>query len=442
MNLLSLNCRGLGNPDAVCGLKNLLRREEASVVFLCETKLSSGEMHRVWSRFDGYTGVAVDSVGRSGGLAFLWRDDVRCTLQSASMHHMDFDVEMREIKSRVTGFYGWPAVQDRHLSWDLLRLLASESAGPRLCVGNYNEVLFSSEMKGGERAQWQMNNFRDAVDECGLRDIPSEGYAFTFDNGQSGEDNKHIRIDRAMATGDWRLRDECGPRKKFSFEHVWVGEEGCEDTIRRAWERDEGDVLATIENCARDLLNWKGISIGKVVKELRAKRPRLKVLNEGDVSTRDVEERRRVIRDISKLLRHEELFWRQRSRAIWLKEGDKNTMFFHRKASQRKQRNHIHRLVDDAGRVVEKTEEVPGVAVEYFKQLFTTTRPTDFGDIMRGVEGRVTREMNEGLRAQYTGEEVVQALNQMNPLKALGPDGMNGLCFQTYWHIVGPSVVR
>ncbi|XP_074306449.1 uncharacterized protein LOC141641696 [Silene latifolia] len=102
----------------------------------------------------------------------------------------------------------------------------------------------------------------------------------------------------------------------------------------------------------------------------------------------------------------------------------------------------LHRLVDDAGRIVEKTEEVAGVAVEYFEQLFTSTRPTDFGDIMQGVEGRVTREMNEGLRAQYTGEEVVQALNQMNPLKAPRPDGMNGLFFQTYWHIVGPSVVR
>ncbi|XP_074282979.1 uncharacterized protein LOC141607521 [Silene latifolia] len=249
---------------------------------------------------------------------------------------MDFDVEIGEVNSKVTGFYGWPNVQDRHLSWDLLRLLASESADPWLCVGDYNEVLFSSEMRGGERAQWKMNNFRDAVNECGFRDLPSEGYAFTFDNGQSGENNRQSRIDRAMATGEWfdlfpygrlfhldrecsdhaplrvvfdrRLRDDYGPRKKFCFEHVWVGEEGCEDTIRRAWERGGGDVLETIENCVRDLQNWKGISIGKVVKELRAKRVRLKVLNEGGVSARDVDERRRVVRDISKLLQQEELF--------------------------------------------------------------------------------------------------------------------------------------
>lgn len=48
--------------------------------------------------------------------------------------------------------------------------------------------------------------------------------------------------------------------------------------------------------------------------------------------------------------------------------------------------------------------------------------------------------MKESIQLPYSVEEVRVALSQMHHVKARGPDGMCPLFFQTYWHIVGPSV--
>ncbi|XP_074306668.1 uncharacterized protein LOC141641926 [Silene latifolia] len=338
------------------------------------------------SRLDGYEGVEVDSVGRSGGLALLWKVGVSCVLRSATNHYIDVSVSHESLHWRLTGFYGWPAIQDRWLSWQQLRLLGEEGPDPWICIGDFNEILYANEMLGGERQQRQMNNFRDAVDECGLRDIPFEGYEYTFDNGQVGDDNRQCRLDRALVTDLWldlfpysklihldrewsdhspicvhlaRTREENVKQKKqFRFEQVWVGEEGCEDAVQRAWMEGSDDMMATIRRCAMELQEWKGVSIGKIVRDLKKKRGRLKTLNEGSRRVRDVNERKKILKEIADLIRQEEVFWRQRSRALWLRDGDKNTSFFHRKATQRKERNFISKIVDDQGRSYEKTHDI------------------------------------------------------------------------------------
>ncbi|KAK9689802.1 hypothetical protein RND81_09G081800 [Saponaria officinalis] len=275
MNLLSLNCRGLGSLDAVGALRDLLKREASAFVFLCETKLSGREMKKFRLKCEGRDGMEVDSVGRSGGLAFIWRRGMQCEFRSAS---------------RVTSFYGWPAVADRHLSWKLLCLLGRQSSLPWVCVGDFNEILYATEMKGGSRAQWQMNNFREAADT------------------QAEEANRQSRLDRAMCTGTWsdlfpyakllhmgREWSDHAPSKLllngrvereksskiFRFVQLWVGMEGCEEVIVNGGENGGGDLIATLDACASGLVRWKVVNIGKIVREINKKRRQLDRLNEG-----------------------------------------------------------------------------------------------------------------------------------------------------------------
>ncbi|XP_074293650.1 uncharacterized protein LOC141620760 [Silene latifolia] len=426
-------------------------------------------MRRVREKLDGYFGVEVDSIWRTGGLALLWKKEVDCNFKSASVHHIDDVVREGEREWKVTGFYGWPAVTDRHLSWELLRLLSGQSELPWLCVGDFNEILFSTEMKRGSRAQWQMNNFQSAVDDCGLKDVGWEGYQFTWDNGQAGEANRQKMIDRAMGKSSWfdifpyaklihltREWSDHAPikllfdkrvtgvevKKNFKFEQIWIGEEGCEDAVRCGVSKGGGVLGEAIKCYARELQAWKKTSIRKIGYMIERKGKQLTQLAEGDRSEEVVRKRKKLVSEIAALRRQEEQYWRQRSRALWLHEGDRNTKFFHTRAGERKRKNYIGRLVDDSGVERAGHDEVAAVATTYFQQLFTLSQPSHFDEVLVGMEGRVQDRMNVGLRSEYNEEEVVDVLNQMHPLKATGPDGMNALFFQSFWHIIGTDVVK
>src|SRR5437868_2448523 len=91
MNLLSWNCRGLRNAEAVRELRNLLRRNKISIAFLCETKLSGFDFDSLKTQLDLF-GVAVGSQGRrgnSGGLALLWNKDIKVDLNYYSSRYID-----------------------------------------------------------------------------------------------------------------------------------------------------------------------------------------------------------------------------------------------------------------------------------------------------------------------------------------------------------------
>lgn len=83
-----------------------------------------------------------------------------------------------------------------------------------------------------------------------------------------------------------------------------------------------------------------------------------------------------LIQDISKQLDAaysvEEEFWKQRSRLLWLKLGDRNTRYFHAITKVRKRINAFSVLENEEGILVHKEEEIVNVIGDYFTKLFTS----------------------------------------------------------------------
>ena len=84
-------------------------------------------------------------------------------------------------------------------------------------------------------------------------------------------------------------------------------------------------------------------------------------------------------------------------------------------------------------------DEVAEVASDYFMSIFKAGTCDRMEECLNAVHQRLTADM---LEVPYSHEEVRATLFQMGPTKAPGPDGMNALFYQKFWHIVGNGVTN
>lgn len=132
--------------------------------------------------------------------------------------------------------------------------------------------------------------------------------------------------------------------------------------------------------------------------------------------------------------------WEQRARALFLRCGDRNTSYFHNKASHRYQRNRISGLRNNANAWCTEESQIKEIVVDYYNALFSSTRPCEFEEILDAVHPSVTDEMNAQLIKSFSREEVDTAIKQMEPITARGPNGMPPIFYQSFWTLIGDDV--
>ena len=138
----------------------------------------------------------------------------------------------------------------------------------------------------------------------------------------------------------------------------------------------------------------------------------------------------------------ENTMWHQRSRNMWLTNGDRNTSFFHQKESNRKDRNSIRGICDEAGQWQEDAQTTETIILNYFAAIFRSNGPTDSSLLVDAVQPMVTEEMNSFLTWPFTAEEVHKVLKHMHLKKSPSPDVMPPLFYQHFWSLTGDCVIK
>jgi hypothetical protein len=141
------------------------------------------------------------STNRSGGVLLLWRREI--SIQQIFSHPKYIDIKVIEGPNnflRLTGIYGEPRWEDRHLTWDRIKTMHTQHNIPWAIIGDFNEILYSHEKEGGnQRPQNIMQAFRDVLSDCDLEDLGFCGDEFTWRRGRI-----HERLDLAVVNSSWR----------------------------------------------------------------------------------------------------------------------------------------------------------------------------------------------------------------------------------------------
>jgi hypothetical protein len=80
------------------------------------------------------------------------------------------------------------------------------------------------------------------------------------------------------------------------------------------------------------------------------------------------------------------------------------------------------------------------MATDFFKSLYYVDREVDADELLSMLHRSISEDMNQSLCREFSDEEVGDALFQIGPIKAPGPDGLPGRFFQRNWAVMKQEV--
>ncbi|XP_045822268.1 uncharacterized protein LOC123915166 [Trifolium pratense] len=211
-----------------------------------------------------------------------------------------------------------------------------------------------------------------------------EAYQFTWFKSLGTDRAVEVKLDRALSTEAWcqifpnaRLECltatssdhyplwlSCDPsnsfsisNKHFKFENAWLVEPEFERFVRQCWQLSSTQgIVNKLELCASDMISWSKKHFQNLRKDIDKYHKKLEQVRD-HVDNSNLNYYNALKRRLSSLLRQDDVFWKQRAKTFWYKNGDLNTKFFHAAATARKKVNRITRLYDANGIECRSQEE-------------------------------------------------------------------------------------
>ncbi|KAF7822290.1 reverse transcriptase [Senna tora] len=362
-------------------LKKLCRKFNPSIVFLMETRMNSKKMEKVRKKCSVLsTSFYVDAVGKSGGLALWWSDEVAIRHMSGSKNIINGLVESKLLEDSCyfSFVYGAPMKSEKIGVWNRIRRLKPVDGKVWFCLGDFNDILSNAEKSGGRiRSTGSLLEFQNLVFDCDWVDLGFKGSMFTWSNKQLEHEEIKERLDRCF----------CNLVARELFQNAQV-------INLEAIGSDHSPLIVDL-NIVDTGWKWDKEGVDGEAIMLRKRLEKCSV----------------VLKE-----------WSRKVFPNNLKEIEKLT---YKLSVCRNDMMTMEKRVED-----------------YFGGLFKSVGRRDMSYVLSFVEKGVSEEDNDGLLKDVIDEEIKRATFELGALKAPGPDGYSGKFFHSSWDIVGKQVIE
>ncbi|MBA0696892.1 hypothetical protein Goari_003412, partial [Gossypium aridum] len=251
-----------------------------------------------------------DSEGKSGGLAMMWREGVRVTVQNYSKFHIDSLVKMDNCEVfRFTG-------------------------------GDFNAILNNSEKEGGRRKpKALLDEFCDLMEELSLNDVKTSNGWFTWTKNRDGTGLIKERLNRFFVSNAFirtlpfltsnivrqsksdheailldlfgcKPKEKCNnPRVCFRYDICWAKEQEARDIVSKAWSTVGCNSLEKMELIKEKLGPWQYKHYRRLRNNIRGLEKDIHNLMDGPINESSMKLLKTARGKLGHLYEMEEKYW-------------------------------------------------------------------------------------------------------------------------------------
>jgi hypothetical protein len=108
----------------------------------------------------------------------------------------------------------------------------------------------------------------------------------------------------------------------------------------------------------------------------------------------------------------------------------------------RAKQNRIKWLMGEGGQTCLEKQAMEKMTREFFQELYKKDPEVCPDDLLNFVQPKITEDTNEQLCKDFTNEKISNALFQIRPLKAPGPDEFLARFLRRNWDVMWQDVTR